>query len=262
MILVLGKSGSGKTFITSHLEKMGLKRSISCTTREIRPTEKNNVDYEFIDHKEFEKRLANGEFIEYKVFRGNYYGTPKKNIATSDLILSGGEISPELIPYIECTYYIDTPLTIRYNGMQIRKSSYEELFDRIHGENELFLFDNPTKIFYSDHTVDITNEVYQSIKDKDLVKARNFKEFIEECVDIYKQSDYDNESQLMQFLNYEEFLLRKMYLEDNLTRDEYDEQIERFLFNHHFPYEQQEEHFDIELDGNKTYCKKLLKRKN
>ncbi len=261
MILILGKSGSGKTFITSHLEQKGLKRSISCTTRPMRPMEKNLVDYEFISREEFERRLAAGEFIEYKYFRGNYYGTPKKNVETSDLILSGGEISPEIVPYIECTYYIDTPLTIRYNGMLIRKSSDEELFDRIHGENGLFLFDNQAKIFFSDHTKDITDIIYQSIKDKDLVKAKSFRDFLAYCVDTYKQSEHDNESQLLQFLNYEEYALRKMYLEGKLTRDEYDEQISRFLFNHHYPFQQQKEHFDIELDGKPIHCKKLVKER-
>ena len=50
MILLLGKNGSGKTYITRELEQKGIKRSVSYTTRPQRPKEVNGEDYVFVDH--------------------------------------------------------------------------------------------------------------------------------------------------------------------------------------------------------------------
>ena len=49
--------------------------SISCTTRPPRPGEMDAVDYHFIRQEEFEKKIANNEFLEYAEYVGNYYGT-------------------------------------------------------------------------------------------------------------------------------------------------------------------------------------------
>lgn len=259
MILILGKNGSGKNHITSHLEKMGLKRIISYTTRPKRPNEVENIDYVFVDRNEFEKKIANGEFIEYKMFAGNYYGTPKENIETSDLIISGGKISPALIPYIDTVFYIDSPLSMRYEGMKDRKSSDIEIFNRIHGENDEYLFDLKSKIFTNTHQDNIAETIYRAIKDKDLVKNKSFRNFIANCVDIYKEENHKEESQLLHFLNYEEYLLRKMYLEDRLTREEYDKEITKFLVDNKYFFVSQDSHYTINLDGKPTYCKKLVK---
>lgn len=259
MILILGKNGSGKSYITSHLEKMGLKRSISYTTRPKRPNEVENVDYFFINHEDFEKKIKLGEFVEYKMFSGNYYGTPKENIGTSDLVLSGGTISPEIVPYIDTIFYIDSPLSMRYKGMKVRNCSDTENFNRIHGENDEYLFDLNTKVFTNIHQDNIVKTIYQAIKDKDLVKAQNFRNFLVECVDKYRQEDYKYESQMLQFLNYEEYILRKMYIEGRLTKEEYEDEITKFLVDNKYIFILNENHFIIEMDSKPMYCKKLVK---
>lgn len=259
MILILGKNGSGKSYITTNLEKMGLKRSISYTTRPKRPKEVENVDYVFVSRYEFERKIERGEFIEYKMFSGNYYGTPKENIKTSDVILSGGTISPEIVPYIDTVFYIDCPLSMRYNGMKVRNVTDIEKFNRIHGENDEYLFDLKTKVFTNIHQDNIVETIYEAIRNKDLVKAKSFRNFLAYCVDIYKQEEHKNESQLLQFLNYEEYMLRKIYLEGRLTREEYEEQITKFLVDNKFYFVPQEEHFIIDLDGNQICSKKLVK---
>ena len=52
-----------------------LQFSISCTTRNPRPGEQDGVHYYYISKEEFEKRIANGEFIEYARVFDNIYGT-------------------------------------------------------------------------------------------------------------------------------------------------------------------------------------------
>lgn len=51
--------------------------SVSCTTRPIRPSEKDGVDYAFISDAEFTAMRDRGEFLESAEVYGNSYGTPR-----------------------------------------------------------------------------------------------------------------------------------------------------------------------------------------
>ncbi|MBO5338490.1 MAG: guanylate kinase [Clostridia bacterium] len=82
LFIVSGPAGSGKgtvvnELINSHPE---LKLSISATTRQPRPGEAHGVHYYFISRDEFEKRIENGEMLEWATYSGNYYGTPQKEV--------------------------------------------------------------------------------------------------------------------------------------------------------------------------------------
>ena len=83
IILFCGPSGSGKTTISQYLLKnnSNLCFSVSATTREKRDNEKDGEDYYFISKEEFEKKIANNEFIEWEeVYHGIFYGTLKSEI--------------------------------------------------------------------------------------------------------------------------------------------------------------------------------------
>ena len=81
MIVVLsGVSGSGKTTMASLLEKKGYNRSVSYTTRLMRPNEFDKVDYHFISEEEFERKIEANFFVEYVKLFGNYYGTGANRI--------------------------------------------------------------------------------------------------------------------------------------------------------------------------------------
>ena len=49
--------------------------SVSATTRAPREGEVDGRDYHFLSQEEFEKRLQNGEFLEWAEYAGNRYGT-------------------------------------------------------------------------------------------------------------------------------------------------------------------------------------------
>ncbi len=79
LYVISAPSGTGKTTIRREIEKLsvGVKYSISCTTRKPRIGEKEGIDYFFISEAEFESRVRKGQFLEWAVVFGNYYGTDK-----------------------------------------------------------------------------------------------------------------------------------------------------------------------------------------
>ena len=80
-IVMSGPSGVGKGTICSTLIKdLDAWYSVSMTTREIRDGEVDGVNYYFVSKDEFEKRIEDGKLLEYNIYNGNYYGTPKDKI--------------------------------------------------------------------------------------------------------------------------------------------------------------------------------------
>jgi guanylate kinase len=96
LIIFTGPSGVGKGTIVKQLfsEMEKIKFSISCTTREMRPGEKEGVNYFFKSKQEFEEMIAAGEFLEYAEFVGNLYGTPKSFV--DDTLASGNDVFLEI----------------------------------------------------------------------------------------------------------------------------------------------------------------------
>ncbi|MBD2446862.1 guanylate kinase [Nostoc sp. FACHB-152] len=82
LIVLTGPSGVGKgTLMRSLLQRHPqLYYSVSATTRSPRPGEINGKNYYFIDRNKFEQLVAQGEFIEWAEFAGNYYGTPREAV--------------------------------------------------------------------------------------------------------------------------------------------------------------------------------------
>lgn len=79
LVVISGPSGVGKGTVRRALFNMpnhNLVYSVSMTTREKRPGEKDGVDYYFVSKEEFLKRKKSGKFLETAEFVGNYYGTP------------------------------------------------------------------------------------------------------------------------------------------------------------------------------------------
>jgi guanylate kinase len=57
-----------------------MTRAITCTTRALRPGEKNGVDYYFFEPPEFERRVQAGEFIEHATVFGRSYGVLRSEL--------------------------------------------------------------------------------------------------------------------------------------------------------------------------------------
>lgn len=95
LFVVSGPSGTGKGTICKELEKdENIFLSISSTSREIRPGEKDGVTYNYKTREGFEKMIAEGQMLEWATYDGNYYGTPKSDV--EKMIAEGKNIILEI----------------------------------------------------------------------------------------------------------------------------------------------------------------------
>jgi len=129
MIVLSSPSGAGKTTLVKMLSRIdNFEISISHTTRQPRPDEKPNKDYFFINNNEFERLIANEEFLEYAKVFNNFYGTTRtpvidklnkgKNILFDIDWQGADQIKNKKLDYKLITFFILPP-------------SKKELFERL-----------------------------------------------------------------------------------------------------------------------------------
>ncbi len=82
VLVITGPSGVGKgTLIRRLIDTVpGVELSVSATTRDPRDGEVNGRDYHFLAAPEFERRVAEGEFVEHAEYAGNRYGTLRSEL--------------------------------------------------------------------------------------------------------------------------------------------------------------------------------------
>jgi guanylate kinase len=82
VFLLSGPSGVGKsTIIREALRRVpGMKLSVSMTTRAPRAGEVEGRDYFFVSREEFQRRVANHEFLEWALVYDNFYGTHRDHV--------------------------------------------------------------------------------------------------------------------------------------------------------------------------------------
>lgn len=85
LVIISAPSGCGKTTIVDRLLKRhpNWVRSISMTTRQPRPGEKDGDDYYFVTPKAFKEMEGEGELLESAKVYDYFYGTPKKFVEQS-----------------------------------------------------------------------------------------------------------------------------------------------------------------------------------
>jgi guanylate kinase len=96
LIILSAPSGAGKTsLVKALLERTdNLRVSVSHTTRPRRPTERDGIDYHFVDRASFEARIAAGEFLEHADVFGHLYGTSGAWVA--DQLAGGTDVLLEI----------------------------------------------------------------------------------------------------------------------------------------------------------------------
>jgi guanylate kinase len=79
--VISAPSGAGKSTLLQGIRHFGdFLYSVSCTTRNPRPGEKNGTDYHFLTRAQFEIEIKNANLLEYAEVHGNFYGTRKDSI--------------------------------------------------------------------------------------------------------------------------------------------------------------------------------------
>lgn len=177
IIVLAGKSASGKNFVARKLEEHGYKTIVTYTTRPKRKGEKQDITYHFISDEEFNKKIDGGFFAEWKSYITNegvwYYGSSLEDIENADdksvIILTPDgyrEIKEKLSDKnITCIYLYENIDTMR-KRLSKRGDDQKEVERRIKSDLEDFKnFESETdKIVYNNDGTDI-NEIIKKILD-------------------------------------------------------------------------------------------------
>jgi len=82
LTVLSGPSGVGKSTVVAELRRRSPEVwiSVSVTTRRPRPGEVNGREYYFVDDREFDRMVADGELLEWAEVGGSKYGTPREPV--------------------------------------------------------------------------------------------------------------------------------------------------------------------------------------
>jgi guanylate kinase len=120
VFVVTGPSGAGKGTLEKALldRRSDLELAVSATTRERRPNEQDGREYWFLSPQEFERRVDDGEFLEWVPYVGHRYGTLRSEIERIaaaghvpllDLEIEGALNVRDTVPGA-VTVFVDAPL--------------------------------------------------------------------------------------------------------------------------------------------------------
>ncbi|CAB4346103.1 unannotated protein [freshwater metagenome] len=82
VIVITGPSGVGKGTVIRLLRERipAVRLSISATTRDPRPGERDGVEYHFLTESRFNQLIAEGAFAEHARYAGQLYGTLRSEL--------------------------------------------------------------------------------------------------------------------------------------------------------------------------------------
>ena len=137
LIILSAPSGGGKSTILNEVLKVAedIDYSVSYTTRKPRGTEQNGIHYHFVSEAEFQKRISEGDFLEYANVFGNWYGTSKsfirnrlavKHHVILDIDVQGASlISSTDIPYVKI-FILPPSMEVLHQRLVLRATDSEE----------------------------------------------------------------------------------------------------------------------------------------
>ena len=147
MILLIGKTASGKDTILNEIVKLGYKKIVTYTTRPIRPGEIDGVNYHYVEKDDFVEGVNNGFFAEttsYKVATGKtwYYGSAIEDYDKDKVMI----VNPDGIKQISkikslnpVVFYIKANEDVIRQRLDKRGDNREEAERRIEADDKDFL---------------------------------------------------------------------------------------------------------------------------
>jgi guanylate kinase len=141
VFIISAPSGSGKSTLVDRLlaGDKELMFSVSYTTRRPRGKEVDGANYHFVSREDFERMLANGEFLEHAEVFGNYYGThrsilEKARAAGKDLVLDidvqGARQLKDQIPEAVTVFILAPSRQILEQRLRARGEDRDEVIER------------------------------------------------------------------------------------------------------------------------------------
>ncbi len=175
MLILVGKTASGKDSTLNELVKMGYKPIVSYTTRPPRVNEVDGLTYHFISQEEFLKKKEDGFFAEttsYNVASGEtwYYGAAVEDLTDDKVAILNieGIKAIKNIPGIDSVvFYLDVPDNIIKSRLINRQDNPQEAQRRLETDNRDFeevdnIYDY--KIFNDDkHSPRVMAEIINAI---------------------------------------------------------------------------------------------------
>lgn len=165
-IILVGKSASGKDFLSSYLEVKGFIKSVSYTTRPKRYNETNNKEYYFVDNVRFEQLIKEDFFFEYESFNGWYYGSAKEDFDKCNLFIktrSGLSKLPKKVRSQCIVIYLDIDSNIRRERLMKRNSNADSIERRMMADENDFLNFTDYDVRLTDANYNIS-ELFEKIK--------------------------------------------------------------------------------------------------
>lgn len=180
LFVMSGPSGTGKGTICEKLlanKENDVFLSVSSTTREIRKGEKDGVTYNYTTAENFQKMIDNGEMLEYAIYSGNYYGTPKKTV--EDMLSSGKNVLleieaqgalkiKELFPDAVLMFIVPPSMTeLKKRLMERGRENNEQIIERLDAAKWEFTQSSQYNyIFVNDGLDECVDEVERTMRDK------------------------------------------------------------------------------------------------
>lgn len=134
MYLIVGRTGSGKTYLANLLSKYGFNRVVSWTTRPKRPNEPEDA-YHFCN------KLPDEKLVAYTKINGYEYGVTKDDLKGKDFYV----IDPNGIIRLKDNFPVNQIKIIYITAIErdrklrvIKRSGLDYLLKRDQSENEQF----------------------------------------------------------------------------------------------------------------------------
>ena len=182
LMIITGKSASGKDAVKKELIDKGYEPVLSLTTRQPREGEKYGLDYIYTQNEYFESLLEQDKLYESRKAGNIYYGTlkadldmVKHNPEKNYIMIKDLEGAEDIIEYIGqknvFVAYIDVTDDIRKKRASVRNDFSEEKWnERLELDNKQFTHENIDRvvdvIFYNNR------DMYSLVKDIDETMSR------------------------------------------------------------------------------------------
>lgn len=83
LVVLTGPSGAGKDSLLNALRRLPdtpYAFAVNATTRPMRPSEREGVDYYFVSHEDFARLITEGELLEHAVVYGQHKGVLRREV--------------------------------------------------------------------------------------------------------------------------------------------------------------------------------------